>query len=157
MRSKILLCTCVCLALSCSSSKKRIKENAEITNSISAVNVKQQDGVKIGNVDLNYEFDTREGTLKPIDNSKPMKIGDKEYYNVVIHTKDTKGNLKVNKKDSTALKSKDSTNVSQDENISLNRTENDKKGVNIIVKYLSFIGALVIIIYIVIFIINRMK
>lgn len=113
----VRLLTLICLSLlvfSCSTKKVAISKNAVETSTDSLV-VEKKDSVAVQQNAISIKEDIDEIEVVPIDNTKPIVIGGKEYFNAAVKIKNTKREVVDSTKIAVAVSDYKQTEVSKEE------------------------------------------
>lgn len=125
----VRLLTLICLSLlvfSCSTKKVAISKNAVETITDSVV-VEKKDSVAVQQNAISIKEDIDEIQVVPIDNTKPIVIGGKEYFNAAVKIKNTKRDVVDTTKTTVAVADYNQTEVSKEESKETYEKSVDKK------------------------------
>ena len=113
----VRLLTLICLSLlvfSCSTKKVAISKSVVETRTDSVV-VERKDSVAVQKNTINIKEDIYEIDVVPIDNTKPIVIEGKEYFNAAVKIKNTKREVVDSTKIAVAVSDYKQTEVSKEE------------------------------------------
>ena len=113
----VRLLTLICLSLlvfSCSTKKVAISKSVVETRTDSVV-VEKKDSVAVQQNAISIKEDIDEIEVVPIDNTKPIVIGGKEYFNAAVKIKKTKREVVDSTKIEVAVSDYKQTEVSKEE------------------------------------------
>jgi len=125
----VRLLTLICLSLlvfSCSTKKVAISKSVVETRTDSVV-VEKKDSVAVQQNAINIKEDIYEIEVVPIDNTKPIVIGGKEYFNAAVKIKNTKREVVDSTKIAVAVSDYKQTEVSKEESKETYEKSLDKK------------------------------
>lgn len=125
----VRLLTLICLSLlvfSCSTKKVAISKSVVETRTDSVV-VEKKDSVAVQQNAINIKEDIYEIEVVPIDNTKPIVIGGKEYFNAAVKIKNTKREVVDSTKTAVAVSDYKKTEVSKEESKETYEKSLDKK------------------------------
>jgi hypothetical protein len=125
----VRLLTLICLSLlafSCSTKKVAISKSVVETKTDSVV-IEKKDSVAFQQNAISIKEDIDEIEIVPIDTSKPIIIGGKEYFNAAVKIKKTKREVVDSTKIAVAVSDYKQTEVSKEENIETYDKSIDKK------------------------------
>ena len=125
----VRLLTLICLSLlvfSCSTKKVAISKSVVETRTDSVV-VEKKDSVAVQQNAINIKEDIYEIEVVPIDNTKPIVIGGKEYFNAAVKIKNTKREVVDSTKIAVAVSDYKQTEVSKEESKETYEKSVDKK------------------------------
>lgn len=125
----VRLLTLICLSLlvfSCSTKKVAISKSVVETKTDSVV-IEKKDSVAFQQNAISIKEDIDEIEIVPIDASKPLVIGGKEYFNAAVKIKKTKREVVDSTKIAVAVSDYKQTEVSKEENIETYDKSIDKK------------------------------
>lgn len=117
MENKVRLLTLICLSLlvfSCSTKKAAISKSVVETRTDSVV-VEKKDSVAVQQNAISIKEDIDEIQVVPIDNTMPIVIGGKEYFNAAVKIKKTKRDVVDTTKTTVAVADYNQTEVSKEE------------------------------------------
>ena len=115
----VRLLTLICLSLlvfSCSTKKVAISKSL-VETKIDSVVVEKKDSVAFQQNAINIKEDIDEIEVVPIDNTKPIVIGGKEYFNASVKIKNTKREVVDSTKIAVAVSDYKQTEVSKEQSI----------------------------------------
>ena len=115
----VRLLTLICLSLlvfSCSTKKVAISKSVVETRTDSGV-VNKKDSVAFQQNAISIKEDIDEIEVVPIDNTKPIVIGGKEYFNAAVKIKKTKREVVDSTKIAVAVSDYKQTEVSKEQSI----------------------------------------
>ncbi len=113
----VRLLTLICLSLSlfsCATRKVAISKSVVETRTDSVV-VEKKDSVAVQQNAISIKEDIDEIEIVPIDTSKPLVIGGKEYFNATVKIKKTKREVVDSTKTTVAVSDYKQTKVSKEE------------------------------------------
>ena len=113
----VRLLTLICLSLlvfSCSTKKVAISKSV-VETKVDSVVVQKKDSVAFQQNDINIKEDIYEIDVVPIDNTKPIVIEGKEYFNAAVKIKNTKREVVDSTKIAVAVSDYKQTEVSKEE------------------------------------------
>ena len=145
METRVRLLTLICLSLlvfSCSTKKVAITKSVVKTKTDSVV-VEKKDSVAFQHNAISIKEDIDEIEIVPIDASKPLVIGGKEYFNAAVKIKNTKREVVDSTKTTVAVSDYKQTEVSKEES-----KESYSKEVERSPNYGLWIGGLILLIVI---------
>jgi len=125
----VRLLTLICLSLivfSCSTKKVAISKSV-VETKVDSVVVEKKDSVAFQQNDINIKEDIYEIEVVPIDNTKPIVIGGKEYFNAAVKIKNTKREVVDSTKIAVAVSDYKQTEVSKEESKETYEKSVDKK------------------------------
>jgi hypothetical protein len=125
----VRLLTLICLSFlvfSCSTKKVAISKSVVETKTDSVV-IEKKDSVAFQQNAISIKEDIDEIEIVPIDASKPLVIGGKEYFNAAVKIKKTKREVIDSTKIAVAVSDYKQTEVSKEENIETYDKSIDKK------------------------------
>ena len=115
----VRLLTLICLSLlvfSCSTKKVAISKSL-VETKVDSVVVEKKDSVAFQQNAINIKEDIYEIEVVPIDNTKPIVIGGKEYFNAAVKIKKTKRDVVDSTKIAVAVSDYKQTEVSKEQSI----------------------------------------
>ena len=119
METRARLLTLICLSLlvfSCSTKKVAISKSL-VETKVDSVVVEKKDSVAFQQNAINIKEDIYEIEVVPIDNTKPIVIGGKEYFNAAVKIKNTKRELVDSTKIAVEVSDYKQTEVSKEQSI----------------------------------------
>lgn len=125
----VRLLTLICLSLlvfSCSTKKVAISKSV-VETKVDSVVVETKDSVAVQQNAINIKEDIYEIEVVPIDNTKPIVIGGKEYFNAAVKIKNTKREVVDSTKIAVAVSDYKQTEVSKEESKETYEKSVDKK------------------------------
>ena len=125
----VRLLTLICLSLlvfSCSTKKVAISKSL-VETKVDSVVVEKKDSVAVQQNAINIKEDIYEIEVVPIDNTKPIVIGGKEYFNAAVKIKNTKREVVDSTKIAVAVSDYKQTEVSKEESKETYEKSLDKK------------------------------
>ena len=125
----VRLLTLICLSLlvfSCSTKKVAISKSV-VETKVDSVVVEKKDSVAFQQNAINIKEDIYEIEVVPIDNTKPIVIGGKEYFNAAVKIKKTKREVVDSTKIAVAVSDYKQTEVSKEESKETYEKSVDKK------------------------------
>lgn len=125
----VRLLTLICLSLlvfSCSTKKVAISKSV-VETKVDSVVVEKKDSVAVQQNAINIKEDIYEIEVVPIDNTKPIVIGGKEYFNAAVKIKNTKREVVDSTKIAVAVSDYKQTEVSKEESKETYEKSVDKK------------------------------
>lgn len=125
----VRLLTLICLSLlvfSCSTKKVAISKSM-VETKVDSVVVEKKDSVAVQQNAINIKEDIYEIEVVPIDNTKPIVIGGKEYFNAAVKIKNTKREVVDSTKIAVAVSDYKQTEVSKEESKETYEKSVDKK------------------------------
>ena len=125
----VRLLTLICLSLlvfSCSTKKVAISKSV-VKTKVDSVVVEKKDSVAFQQNAINIKEDIYEIEVVPIDNTKPIVIGGKEYFNAAVKIKNTKREVVDSTKIAVAVSDYKQTEVSKEESKETYEKSLDKK------------------------------
>lgn len=125
----VRLLTLICLSLlvfSCSTKKVAISKSV-VETKVDSVVVEKKDSVAFQQNAINIKEDIYEIEVVPIDNTKPIVIGGKEYFNAAVKIKKTKREVVDSTKIAVAVSDYKQTEVSKEESKETYEKSLDKK------------------------------
>lgn len=125
----VRLLTLICLSLlvfSCSTKKVTISKSV-VETKVDSVVVEKKDSVAFQQNAINIKEDIYEIEVVPIDNTKPIVIGGKEYFNAAVKIKNTKREVVDSTKIAVAVSDYKQTEVSKEESKETYEKSVDKK------------------------------
>lgn len=125
----VRLLTLICLSLlvfSCSTKKVTISKSV-VETKVDSVVVEKKDSVAFQQNAINIKEDIYEIEVVPIDNTKPIVIGGKEYFNAAVKIKKTKREVVDSTKIAVAVSDYKQTEVSKEESKETYEKSLDKK------------------------------
>ena len=125
----VRLLTLICLSLlvfSCSTKKVAISKSV-VETKVDSVVVEKKDSVAFQQNAINIKEDIYEIEVVPIDNTKPIVIGGKEYFNAAVKIKNTKREVVDSTKIAVAVSDYKQTEVSKEESKETYEKSVDKK------------------------------
>ena len=115
----VRLLTLICLSLlvfSCSTKKVAISKSL-VETKVDSVVVEKKDSVAFQQNAISIKEDIYEIEVVPIDNTKPIVIGGKEYFNAAVKIKNTKREVVDSTKIEVAVSDYKQTEVSKEQSI----------------------------------------
>ena len=119
METRVRLLTLICLSLlvfSCSTKKVAISKSL-VETKVDSVVVEKKDSVAFQQNAISIKEDIDEIEVVPIDNTKPIVIGGKEYFNAAVKIKKTKREVVDSTKIAVAVSDYKQTEVSKEQSI----------------------------------------
>ena len=125
----VRLLTLICLSLlvfSCSTKKVAISKSL-VETKVDSVVVEKKDSVAFQQNAINIKEDIYEIEVVPIDSTKPIIIGGKEYFNAAVKIKNTKREVVDSTKIAVAVSDYKQTEVSKEQSIETYNKSVEKK------------------------------
>ena len=125
----VRLLTLICLSLlvfSCSTKKVAISKSL-VETKVDSVVVEKKDSVAFQQNAISIKEDIYEIEVVPIDNTKPIVIGGKEYFNAAVKIKNTKRQVVDSTKIAVAVSDYKQTEVSKEQSIETYNKSVEKK------------------------------
>ena len=129
METRARLLTLICLSLlvfSCSTKKVAISKSL-VETKVDSVVVEKKDSVAFQQNAISIKEDIDEIEVVPIDNTKPIVIGGKEYFNAAVKIKKTKREVVDSTKIAVAVSDYKQTEVSKEQSIETYNKSVEKK------------------------------